>query len=108
MQEMVQNAELEFVSKYESMKKENFHADINYIIIERFMSVENELPVKEDFILDAYFSIKGVAQSDQKAYGLDSSDTIIEYSPLFIDQKDKLPLKRVARDMAIGTHKMTY
>ena len=97
MQEMVQNAELEFACKYESMKKENFHADINYIIIERFLSVENELPVKEDFILDAYFSIKGIAQSDQKAYGLDSSDTVIEYSPLFIDHKDKLPLRRTKR-----------
>jgi KUP system potassium uptake protein len=101
MQEMVQNSELEFLCKYESMKQENFHADINYIIIERFLSVENELPVKEDFILDAYFSIKGVAQSDQKAYGLDSSDTIIEYSPLFIDQKDKLPLKRTRREPAV-------
>jgi len=95
MQEMVQNGELQFISKYESMQKETFHADISYVIIERFLSVENELPVKEDFILDSYFRIKGVAQSDQKAYGLDSSDTILEYSPLFIEQKDKLPLKRV-------------
>ena len=95
MQELVQNHELQFTCKYESMQKENFHADISYVIIERFLSVENELPMKEDFILDSYFRIKGIAQSDQKAYGLDSSDTILEYSPLFIEQKDKLPLKRV-------------
>jgi KUP system potassium uptake protein len=94
MQEMVCNGELQFTSRYESMKKENFHADISYVIIERFLSVENELPMKEDFILDSYFRIKGIAQSDQKAYGLDNSDTILEYSPLFIEQKDKLPLKR--------------
>ncbi len=97
MQEMYKTNELEFVCKYESMSKENFHADITYVIIERFLSVENELPMKEDFILDSYFTIKGIAQSDQKAYGLDNSDTIIEHSPLFIDQKDKLPLKRVPR-----------
>ncbi len=97
MQEMYATNELEFVCKYESMAKENFHADITYVIIERFLSVENELPMKEDFILDSYFTIKGVAQSDQKAYGLDNSDTVIEYSPLVIDQKDKLPLKRVSR-----------
>jgi KUP system potassium uptake protein len=97
MQDLFQTHELELVSKYESMQKENFHADITYVIIERFLSVENELPVKEDFILDSYFSIKGIAQSDQKAYGLDSSDTVIEYSPLFIEQKDKLPLKRFAK-----------
>ena len=95
MQEMVQNGELHFLSKYESMKKEDFHADISYVIIERFLSVENELPMKEEFILDSYFRIKGIAQSDQKAFGLDNSDTILEYSPLFIEQKDKLPLRRI-------------
>ena len=97
MQDMAKNCELQFISKYESMQKENFHADITYVIIERFLSVENELPMKEDFILDSYFSIKGLAQSDRRAYGLDSSDTIIEYSPLFIEQKDKLPLRRLAK-----------
>ena len=98
MQEMYVSNELEFICKYESMLKENFHADITYVIIERFLSVENELPKKEDFILDSYFTIKGIAQSDQKAYGLDNSDTVVEHSPLFIEQKDKLPLKRVVRE----------
>ena len=99
MQELYQSSELEFIGKYESMSKENFHSDITYVIIERYLSVENELPVKEDFILDSYFTIKGLAQSDQKAYGLDNSDTVIEYSPLLIEQKDKLPLKRVVRNL---------
>jgi len=97
MQEMYVSNELEFVCKYESMSKENFHADITYVIIDRYLSIENELPMKEDFILDSYFTIKGIAQSDQKAYGLDNSDTVIEHTPLFIEQKDKLPLKRVVR-----------
>ena len=97
MQELHNTNELGFVNRYESMSKEDFHSDITYVIIERFLSIENELPVKEDFILDSYFSIKGVAQSDHKAYGLDYSDTVIEYSPLFIDPKDKLPLKRCTR-----------
>ena len=97
MQELYSTHELNFVGKYESMHKEDFHSDITYVIIERFLSVENELPMKEDFILDSYFTIKGLAQSDQKAYGLDNSDTMIEYSPLFIEQKDKLPLRRVLR-----------
>ncbi len=47
MQEMYECNELNFVAKYESMHKGDFHADILYVIIERFLSVENELPVKE-------------------------------------------------------------
>ncbi len=58
------------------------------------MSIENELSVKEDFILDSYFLLKRVSQSDLKAYGLDTSDTVVEHVPLIIAQKDKLPLKR--------------
>ena len=88
---MVQNRELQFVSKYESMKKENFHADISYVIIERFFSVENELPMKEDFILDSYFRIKGIAQSDQKAYGLDSRHHFGIFTPVYSAKRQTPP-----------------
>ena len=94
MQEMTLSQELLFHDKYECLEHKDFHADITYIIIERFLSIENELSVKEDFILDSYFLLKRVSQSDLKAYGLDTSDTVVEHVPLIIAQKDKLPLKR--------------
>ncbi len=95
MQEMYQQSELCIENKYESLDKNTFHADITYVIIETFLSVENEFSLKDGFIMDSYFSIKNFSQSDQKAFGLDSASTVLEYVPLVINPKAYLPLKRV-------------
>jgi KUP system potassium uptake protein len=95
MQELNECQELGIYSKYESLKSKDFHTDITYVIIESFFSIENELSLREDFIMDAYFNIKQLAQSDQKAFGLDNDMTVVEHVPLIIKANENLPLKRV-------------
>ena len=95
MQELNETHELGIYSKYESLKSKDFHADITYVIIESFFSIENELSIKEDFIMDTYFNIKQLSQSDQKAFGLDNDMTIVEHVPLIIKANENLPLRRV-------------
>jgi KUP system potassium uptake protein len=95
MQELNECHELGIYSKYESLKSKDFHADITYVIIESFFSIENELSFREDFIMDVYFNIKQLAQSDQKAFGLDNDMTLVEHVPLIIKANENLPLKRV-------------
>jgi KUP system potassium uptake protein len=77
------------------LKSKDFHADITYVIIESFFSIENELSFREDFIMDTYFNIKQLAQSDQKAFGLDNDMTVVEHVPLIIKANQNLNLKRV-------------
>jgi KUP system potassium uptake protein len=95
LEEMESDHELEFRSKYESIKKGDFHTDICYVLTERVMSVENEFTLRDDLVLDAYFAIKHVALSDREAFGLDPNVTVIEQMPLVIQQRRELPLKRV-------------
>ncbi len=87
--------EIEFSSKYESIKKEDFHTDICYVLMERFLSVENEFKLRDDLVLDAYYFLKRLALSDLKALGLDENMTIVEQVPLVIRSTTDLPLKRV-------------
>ena len=94
MQELNECQELGIYSKYESLKQKDFHADITYVIIESFFSIENELSLKEDFIMDLYFNIKHLSQTDQKAFGLDNDMTIVEHVPLIIKANENIPLKR--------------
>jgi len=97
LDDMLQHHELHLKeNKYEAMQKYKLAADIRYVIIERFLSVENEFSVKEGFILNAYFSIKRLSQSDKKAFGLDGSDTQIEWIPLVVTPPAHIDLKRVA------------
>ena len=95
MQEMYHQSEIRIENKYESLDRKSFHADITYVIIETFLSVENEFSLKDGFVMDSYFTIKHFAQSDQKAFGLDTAITVIENVPLVISPTINLPLKRI-------------
>ncbi|MCE2675185.1 MAG: KUP/HAK/KT family potassium transporter, partial [Sediminibacterium sp.] len=95
MQELNESQELGIYSKYESLKSKDFHTDITYVIIESFFSIENELSIREDFIMDVYFNIKHLSQSDQKAFGLDNDMTVVEHVPLIIKANEQSLLKRV-------------
>lgn len=97
MQELKKNKELGFLNKYENLDQNDFHTDITYVIIETFLSIENELTLREGFIMDSYFAIKRFAQSDQKAFGLDNAVTTTERVPLLISPRNYLPLKRVGQ-----------
>jgi KUP system potassium uptake protein len=97
IQELKKNKELEFLSKYENLDQNDFHTDITYVVLETFLSIENELTLREGFIMDSYFAIKHLAQSDQKAFGLDNAVTITERVPLLISPRNYLPLRRVGQ-----------
>jgi KUP system potassium uptake protein len=76
-------------------------SDIRYVLIEKFLSVENEFSMKEGFILKSYFSIKGMGQSDKKAFGLDMSDTEIENIPMVVAPVANVKLKRAGLAKAL-------
>jgi KUP system potassium uptake protein len=78
-----------------ALNKHNITGDIRYIIIQRFLSVENEFSLNEGFILNSYFAINNLGLSDKKAFGLDGSDTDIEKTPLVIATPQQVSLKRV-------------
>ena len=91
VEEMVANKELDITSRYESLSKYNLAADFRFVILERFLSVENEFSLKDGFILNTYFFLRRLAQTDDKAYGLDTSDISIEKIPLVISPATSVP-----------------
>ena len=66
-----------------------------FVIIEKFISVENEFAFKDGWMLTSYFWLKKLSLSDERAFGLDKSDVEIEeypmvYSPvIYIDLNRK-------------------
>jgi KUP system potassium uptake protein len=92
---MVINKELNITSRYPSLKKYNLASDFRFVLLEKFLSYENEFSFKDSFILRSYFFIRHFAQSDIKAFGLDTSETYIEKMPLVINPVSNINLKRV-------------
>ncbi|MEI9934548.1 MAG: KUP/HAK/KT family potassium transporter [Ferruginibacter sp.] len=97
LQEMVEHHELNVVAGDRQLfNKHNVAADIRYILLQRFLSVENEFSLEEGFILNSYFTLTRMGQSDKKAFGLDTSDTEIEKIPLLVAPIHNIPLKRIS------------
>lgn len=94
--EMVANGELDIQSKYPSLKKYNLAADFKFVILEKFISYENEVSIKNNWVLNVYFAIKDLAQANEKAFGLDPSETHIEMIPMVIDPVEDVEMKRDA------------
>ena len=76
--EMICNKELDVVSRFPSLKKHNIAEDFRFVILEKFLSYDNEFSVRDGFILNTYFSMKKIALAEEKAFGLDTSETIVE------------------------------
>ncbi|MFL5752832.1 MAG: KUP/HAK/KT family potassium transporter [Bacteroidia bacterium] len=95
VQDMVRNGEVDITSRYESLNRNNVIGDFKFIIIEKFLSYDNDLPWHESVILDAYFFLKKMSLSEGRAFGLDTSSVKIEKFPLVINPHRDVSLKRL-------------
>ena len=92
--EMMCNKELDMATPYPSLKKHNIAEDFRFVILEKFLSYDNEFSVREGFILNTYFSLKKIALAEEKAFGLDSSETEVEKLPLVVAPVTKIKMQR--------------
>jgi KUP system potassium uptake protein len=95
VEDMVRNKEVDITSRYKSLNKNNIIGDFRFIVIEKFISYENELPIREKVILDIYSMLKHFSLSEEKAFGLDTSSVTVETVPLIIAPPKELNLKRI-------------
>jgi len=95
IEDMVARNEIDITSHYESLHKFKIAADFRFVIMEKFLSYNNSFGAKEGFILNSYFAIKKLAQSEAKAFGLDTSETYVEKIPLVVKPVGNIVLKRI-------------
>jgi KUP system potassium uptake protein len=96
VQELVRNKELNLHIRPDGSTKYNPEPDYRFVIIEKFLSVENEFTIREGLLLNTYFFLKKLGQSDEKAFGLDKSDVEVEHTPLIYHRAQDLTLIRQA------------
>lgn len=92
--ELIQNKELNLHLRYNGSTKYNPNFDFKFILLEKFLSVENEFALREGLILKSYFFLKRFAQRDQKAFGIDKSDVLIEQIPVLYQPYQDMKLIR--------------
>jgi KUP system potassium uptake protein len=94
VEEMLSNKEISLDNRFPSLNA-NATNDFRFVILERFLSYDNEFAFREGFILNTYFSIIKLAQSDPEAYGIDSDQAVVEKVPLVVAPVTKINLQRI-------------
>jgi len=95
VEDMVMNKEVDITSRYESLNRQNITGDFRFVVLERFLSFENDLPFFEQMVMKTYFFVKDFTTSEDKWFGLDSSSVKIEKVPLIIRPVENIKLRRV-------------
>ncbi|MDF2454231.1 MAG: kup [Cytophagaceae bacterium] len=95
VEDMVANKEVDFTSRYTSLSKRNMIGDFKFVVLEKHLSHDNDLPWKEQFIMDIYFILRRMSLSETSAFGLDTSTVTVEKVPLVISPVEGVTLRRI-------------
>lgn len=95
VEDLVANREVNITSRYESQQKNNVVGDFQFIVLEKFLSLDNELPFSETLIMKMYFWLKELSVNEERSFGLEQSNVAVEKFPLVVVPVSKLKLKRV-------------
>jgi KUP system potassium uptake protein len=97
LEDLVANKEVNVGNGYGFLNI-NSVGDFQFVVMEKFLSQDNELPFFEKFILNMYFKIKDRSLSEERGFGLDQSNVTVEQFPLIVAPVSTLILKRVYDD----------
>lgn len=98
VEDMVANKEVNIVSRYESLQRNNIVGDFEFIVMEKFLSQDNELPFWDRIIMRIYFWLKEISLSEEKGFGLDPSNVKVEKFPLIVAPVTNLRLTRISKE----------
>lgn len=93
--DLVANKEVNITSRYESLERNNVVGDFQFIVLEKYLSQDNELPFGERIIMKLYFWIKEISLSEEKGFGLDTANVTVEKFPLIVAPVAAPAMKRV-------------
>lgn len=95
VEDLVKNKEVNITSRYESLERNNVKGDFQFIVLEKYLSQDNELPFFERIIMKLYFWLKEISLSEERGFGLDMSNVTVEKFPLIVAPYNKINLKRI-------------
>jgi KUP system potassium uptake protein len=98
VEDLVANKEVNITSRYESLERSNIVGDFQFIVMEKYLSQDNDLPVLERLIMRFHFWLKEASLSEERGFGLDASTVTVEKFPLIVAPVTNIRLKRLASD----------
>ncbi len=95
VEDLVANKEVNIISRYESLASSNTVGDFQFMVMEKYLSQDNELPFIERVIMKFHFWLKEHSLSEERGFGLDTANVTVEKFPLIVSPVTNLKLRRV-------------
>ena len=95
VEELATKREINISTRYETIERNRATGDFQFIVLEKYLSQDNELPFLERIIMKFYFWLKEISLSEEKGFSLDQSNVTVEKFPLVIGEITRLPLRRL-------------
>jgi KUP system potassium uptake protein len=95
VEDLVKNREVNVTSRYESLERNNVTGDFQFVVMEKYLSQDNDLPIGERLIMKLHFWLKAISLSEERGFGLDPSNVSVEKFPLIVSPITNLPIKRI-------------
>lgn len=97
VEDLVKNREVNITSRYESLERSNVVGDFSFVVMEKYLSQDNDLPIIERLIMKLHFWLKEISLSEERGFGLDTSYVVVEKFPLVVAPVTNIALKRIER-----------
>jgi KUP system potassium uptake protein len=98
VEDLVANKEVNITSRYESLASSNIVGDFQFVVMEKYLSQDNELPFLERVIMKFHFWLKEISLSEERGFGLDVANVTVEKFPLIVAPVSNLKLLRVMEE----------
>jgi len=95
VEDLVANKEVNITSRYQSLERSNVVGDFSFIVMEKYLSQDNDLPFWERLVMKFHFWLKDVSLSEERGFGLDVSNVTVEKFPLIVSPVTNMKLKRI-------------
>jgi KUP system potassium uptake protein len=97
VEDLVKNDGINVSSRYKSLQKYSIPGDFRFVVIERVMTYDHNLPFGEAIVMDLYGVLRKLSLSPRRAFGLDTSLVTVEDVPLIrnVNYDELSGLKRI-------------
>jgi len=100
LHDMAENAEIDLVSHYDSLRKHSLPADFKFVMLHSLASIDSEISTFDNLVIQGYRFIKRFSLSTEEMYGLELANVEVERVPIMIGPVAKVRIKREKEELA--------
>lgn len=98
IEDMADRGEVDLLSRYESLRGNQILGDLRFVVLQKQLSYESDLPWFNKMLMEGYFFLRGLSLTEERSFGLDTSSVTKELVPLVLSPAKDFELKRVEDD----------